>query len=222
MRINLFLFLPFLFSCNSPSREEKIIPNSTSENPWIYINRVSDTLPETEFSLNKSIDENREILTKYNQPFYDFKYRIGQNQYLKVQARNIISDGGIYCFFPPFPYEIMINLNDEIYLANSNIQLSISKIDTLKILYQNFISENKKEGHIPNSSLFTISSEKHVNQNSIQKIISILAEGYIELLKKHYKNFEELKESQQDSIIALQPFIMIYHFHDEPPIRGKK
>jgi hypothetical protein len=219
MRIIPILFLSLLFSCNSSKEnEEKPIPDPSIENPWTYINRISDTLSETEFSLFNSPEKNQAILQKFDINFKMLKYRIGQGNHLPVYAEFIRSSpGDIICYFNP-DFNIDINFNDEI-LINGEIHLDeteLSKIDSifLKYIMSTF---NQDDFDRPNA-IFSINFIEEPNQKFIRKIISHLANGYwlfLNPINEKGKSiyFSKLSSDKQTEILRNVPFGLNYDFY---------
>lgn len=222
MRILFSSLIILVISCQSNKREKENITETHTLNPWEYINRISDTLPETDFSLNNSREKNREILKKFNQQFLEFKYRIGQNQYIKVQARNIISFPGIGCYMPPFPFLIQLQNEKEIILIELDIKLNHLKFDSLEHLFLRHLIENGKDGRELRSAMFILNCQSTMNQNLIQKIIKYLANAYFKFIMIKYPEFEKSSKIEQNSMLSQIPFTMVYEFFDKPSVPNEK
>jgi len=214
MRLISILFLSFLLSCNSSDEEEKPILNPSLENPWTYINRISDTLPETEFSLFNSPEKNQTILQKFDVNSNIIKYRIGQENYLPVYAEFIRSSlGDIICYDNP-NFNIDINFNNEIMINGELCELE--KIDSLFLKYIKS-SFNLEYFDRPNA-FFSINLFEVHDQEFIREVISQLANGYWLFLnpideKGNKSSFSKLNSNKQVEILRNVPFGLNYDFY---------
>lgn len=219
MRIIFLLYFFILISCNANKKEEiKPIPDPSLENPWTYINRISDTLPETEFSLFNSIPKNLENHRKYGTDFLSVKYRVHQNQYLKVDLKAIESYE-----FPGLGFEdefyIGINYLGE-FMHSDYYGQDLNTIDTA---FQYYISSTFNEEYIgkPNAR-FYIQLMAGANQSILTEILNHLAYGYLLFLdefsiKKHKISLKHLSAEKQNEIMKSIPLTLNYNFYSIYP-----
>jgi hypothetical protein len=216
MRLIGILFLSLLFSCNSPKEHrEKSIPDPSLENPWTYINRISDTLPETEFSLYNSKNDNLRIF-KENETEKMFRYRIAQGKQMPVIAFNFDPDGMAICYVMSNFFDVEIKENGDFFMHDYSGNIFNFQLDSL--FYKFLIDKIGTTSPRYPRGLFSIKFRKFVNQKVIVSIIDKLANGYFLYLNwysnENFKlNFIELTRSEQNKILNSIPFALDYNIH---------
>lgn len=217
MRLISIIFFSLLFSCNSSVEEtEKPILDPSLENPWTYINRISDTLSETEFSLHNTVEENLEIFKKFNSNKAFTKYRIGQNRNIPVMAMSVQDYSAVCIMYDYSPICIQQNHSNE-YLIDDEFygELSPSLSDTIfNEIIEFMIDSDYSINHIPIIVDFSIG----LKQESILEMYDMVAAGYLKFLNlvsknKHKIPFVKLNEKLQNVIIKDYPLMLEYDFY---------
>lgn len=207
MRIGFVLFILLIFSCQQP-QETTSVPQKPD--PWVYINRISDTLPEVEgFSLYNSRLKNQSILSKFNYDELHFRYKIDTNKYILVTANGILK-ARFRCFAMGNPFTIHLLKNDSIYLVNENLIISALKSDTISTLYAKSISPTNFSSIDTYGSYFMIHYDTEVKKENVLRIIELLEKGYSIFLNNKKNNFQKLSEKEKYQLIRKYPFAMLY------------
>jgi hypothetical protein len=223
MRIIFLLYFFILISCNANKNEEiKPIPDSSLNNPWTYINRISDTLPETEFSLFNSKKENLKIF-KENETEKMFRYRIAQGKQMPVIAFNFDPDGMAICYVMNNFFDVEIKENGDFFMHDYSGNIFNFQLDSL--FYKFLIDKIGSTAPRYPRGLFSIKFRKYVNQKVIVSLIDKLTNGYFLYLNwysnENFKlNFIELTSSKQNKILNSIPFALDYNIvrlYPKPP-----
>lgn len=211
----IFTSILLFVSCSQEKNYPEYVPE-TKIDPWVYINRISDTLEETEFSIYNSFDKNLTVAQNSNYRL-PLKYRIGQNKYFKLVLTSVESYDAVGIIWGyDNSCNVQFGLYNHMLIDDTFFKATYDNMDSV---FFNYIlgTFNKDNSDYPNARI-RIYEIRETGQNEIIRAIDELAKGYMLFMNyyselKYKKPFIELSYKKQSKLMKEIPFELNYDFY---------
>lgn len=213
--IIIIIFIFYFYSCTNNRHGETIV-SEPKPDPWVYINRISDTLEETEFSIYNSFYKNLTIAQNSNFRVPS-KYRIGQNKYLKLVLTSVESYDAVGVIWDyDNSCNIQFGLYNHMLIDDTFFKATYDNIDS--VLFNYILGTfNKNNSDYPNARI-RIYEIRETGQKEVIRTIDELAKGYMLFMNyyselKYKKPFIKLSYKKQSKLMKEIPFEINYDFY---------